>query len=95
MTTVQAIISSHPLSLKFWKELIYTGFTNGSPEQIKGQKMEFIKRMIEPYGLDFTTDGFLCIKASSDRITFFTKGLKTTWRNLPLQLYPKFPPGVL
>ena len=38
MTTVQAIISSHPLSLMFWKELIYTGFTNGSPEQIKGQK---------------------------------------------------------
>ena len=82
-----------PLPLKFWKELIYTGFANGSLKQIKGQKRDFIKRMIEPYGLNFTTNGILCLKTSSARITPFPKGLTTTWRNLPLQLFPKFPPG--
>ena len=49
--------------------------------------------MIEPYGLDFTTDSVLCIKDSSVRITPFPKGLTTIWRNLPLQLFPNFPPG--
>ena len=49
--------------------------------------------MIEPYSLNFTTNGILCLKASSIMITPFPKGLTTTWRNLPLQLYPKFPPG--
>ena len=82
-----------PLPLKLWKELIYTCFANDSPKQIKGQKREFVKRMIEPYGLNFTPDGILCLKASLVRITPFLKGLTTTWRNLPLQLFPKFPPG--
>ena len=49
--------------------------------------------MIEPYGLNFTTNGILCLKAFSVRITPFPKGLTTTWRNLHLQLYPKFPPS--
>ena len=49
--------------------------------------------MIKPYGLNFTTNGILCPKASSIMITPFPKGLTTTWGNLPLQLYPKFPPG--
>ena len=84
-----------PLPLKFWKELIHTGFANGSPGQIKGQKRDFVKRMIEPYSLDFTTDSILCLKDSSVRITPFPKGLTTTWRNLPLQLFPNFPSGGL
>ena len=82
-----------PFPLKFWKELIHTGFTKGSLGQIKGQKRDFVKRMVEPYGPDFTTNSVLCLKASSVRITPFPKSLTTTWRNLPLQLFPKFPPG--
>ena len=82
-----------PLPLKFWKELIHTGFANGNPGQIKGQKTVFVKRIIQPYGLDFTPDGVLCLKDSSVRITPFPKSLTTTWRNLPLQLFPNFPPG--
>ena len=75
------------------KELIYTCFANGSPKQIKVKKRELVKRMIEPYGLNFTPGGILCLKASLVRITPFLKGLTTTWRNLPLQLFSKFPPG--
>ena len=82
-----------PLPMKFWRELIFTGFASGLSGQIQGQKRETVQRMIQDYGLDFTVDGVLCVKGNSARITPFPKGEMTTWRNQRVYLNPKAPPS--
>ena len=75
---------------KLWKELLWTGFTTGDPDTIRGKRRAKVEGWLKPLGLSFSKDSVLLCGGYPVTPSL----LVPRWRSEPLQLHAdKLPEG--